>query len=141
MADLRNCPECGRLFAYQGRNLCRKCLEKEEDEYTVVRRYVRDHAGASVFEVADATGVEEEKILQFLRDGRLQSKGFAEIMECERCGRRISSGRLCDSCMGQLKNEIKGAIASPKPDPRPEPPSSSRSDKIHILDSKNKGNI
>lgn len=137
MADLRNCVECGRLFAYQGRNLCSKCLEKEEDEYNIVRRYVRDHSGASVFEVADATGVEEEKILQFLRDGRLQSKGFAEVIECERCGRRISSGRLCDSCRGQLDREIRGVISSNTPPARPENLSSRRDNKMHIMDSKN----
>ena len=67
MADLRNCSECGRLFAYQGRDICSRCLEGEDEEYMVVRRYVRDHPGASVFEVADETGVEEEKILQFLK--------------------------------------------------------------------------
>lgn len=137
MAELRNCAECGRLFAYQGRNLCSKCLKKEEDQYNIVRRYVRDNPGASVFEVADATGIEEEKILQFLRDGRLQSKGFTEIMECERCGRRISSGRLCDSCLGQINNEIRDAISgSTSRAPRGNS-GSGRNDKMHILNSKN----
>lgn len=139
MAELRNCPECGRLFAYQGRNLCSKCQEKEGNEYEIVRRYVRDHSGASVFEVADATGIEEEKILQFLRDGRLQSKGFANIIECERCGRRIPSGRLCDSCLGHLNSEIRGIISSSAPSSRAETSSSRRNDKMHILDSKNTG--
>lgn len=134
MAELRNCPECGRLFAYQGRNLCSKCLQAEEEEYNIVRRYVRDHAGASVIEVSDATGVDEQKILQFLRDGRLHSKGFTEVIECERCGRRISSGRLCDACRGQLDREIRGAIPSGTPPLRKEDLSHRHIDKIHILD-------
>lgn len=108
--DLRNCPECGRLFAYQGKNLCKKCSEKEEDEYVIVRRYVRDHPGANVFEVAEETGIEEEKILNFLRDGRLQSRGFAASLECERCGKKISSGRLCEACRSRLGSELKAAI-------------------------------
>lgn len=133
MAELRNCAECGRLFAYQGRNLCSKCLKKEEDQYNIVRRYVRDNPGASVFEVADATGIEEEKILQFLRDGRLQSKGFTEIIECERCGRRISSGRLCDSCLGQISNEIRDVISGSTSRASKETSVSRRNDKMHIL--------
>ncbi|MGI5921536.1 MAG: TIGR03826 family flagellar region protein [Syntrophomonadaceae bacterium] len=109
--DLRNCPQCGRLFAYQGKNLCQKCLEKEDDEYIIVRRYVRDHPGASVFEVADATGVDEQDILRFLKDGLLHSRGFSASLECEGCGKRISEGRFCDSCRARLGAELKQAVA------------------------------
>lgn len=112
--DLRNCPECGRLFAYQGKSVCRKCSEKEEEEYIIVRKYVRDHPGANVFEVADETGIEEEKILHFLKDGRLQSRGFATSLECERCGKKISSGRFCEVCKSSLDSEIRGAIPQKK---------------------------
>ncbi|MGR6837105.1 TIGR03826 family flagellar region protein [Syntrophomonas erecta] len=107
MNNLRNCPQCGRLFAYQGRNICSRCLDKEDEDYMIVRKYVRDHPGASVFEVSEETGVEEEKILQFLKDGRLQSKGFTELLECERCGTRISSGRYCLKCRQELDAQIR----------------------------------
>ena len=97
-ANLRNCSICGRLFAYQqGRTICSRCLDQEEEQYAIVRKYVRDHPGATVFEVAEETGVEEEIILQFLRDGRLQSRGFAEVLECQRCGKIISSGKYCSA--------------------------------------------
>ncbi|MGI5880058.1 MAG: TIGR03826 family flagellar region protein [Syntrophomonadaceae bacterium] len=107
MADLRNCSECGRLFAYQGRDICTRCMEGEDEEYMIVRRYVREHPGASVFEVADETGIEEEKILQFLKDGRLQSKGFAEVHECQMCGRRITAGKYCENCIKRLDVQLK----------------------------------
>ncbi|MBO8159046.1 TIGR03826 family flagellar region protein [Thermosyntropha sp.] len=110
--DLRNCPKCGRLFAYQGRNLCKKCQEEEENEYLLVRKYVRDNPGATIFEVSEATGVEEEKILQFLREGRLQSKGLAAALECERCGKKISAGRFCPECIKEMDAQIKGIIGS-----------------------------
>jgi flagellar operon protein (TIGR03826 family) len=112
--ELRNCPECGRLFAYQGKNVCKKCTENEEDEYMIVRKYVRDHSGATVFEVAEETGVEEEKILRFLRDGRLESRGFNASLECERCGKKITSGRLCDACRSRLSSEFNQAIPQKK---------------------------
>lgn len=113
MAEIINCPECGRLFAADGgKKVCSKCLEKEDSEYATVRKYIRDHPGASVFEVSEATGIEEEKILQFLKDGRLQSTGYVEISNCERCGKKIAGGRFCDNCRAQMNHEVRSAIPS-----------------------------
>lgn len=138
MADLRNCPECGKLFAYQGKNLCRKCQEKEEDEYLIVRRYVRDHPGATVFEVADATGIEEEKILGFLREGRLMSRGFVGSLECERCGRKIAGGRYCDQCLYELDNQFKTVIPRKEPEKPVTPPPGPSGNRMHIKDGRTK---
>lgn len=111
MDELRNCPQCDRLFVYRGRNLCPQCLEKEEEEFMLVRRYVRDHPGATVFETAEATGVSEEKILRFLREGRLVSRGLKSsvVLKCERCGKVIEEGRYCRSCLAELEGGLKRA--------------------------------
>ena len=131
--DLRNCSRCGNLFAYTGRNICNKCLNQEEEEYTIVRKYVRDHAGASVIEVSEATGVEEEKILQFIRDGRLKSQGFTGVLACERCGKSINTGRFCVACMQQRDKEIRGALRNVTPEQTQEVPKRKTNDKLHIL--------
>lgn len=110
MADLRNCIQCGRVFAFQGSKVCSKCQEAVEGEFTIVRKYVRDHPGADVMEVAEATGVTEEKILQFLREGRLISKGFVESLKCERCGAKIDAGRYCGQCLHELDNQFKTVL-------------------------------
>ena len=134
-ASLRNCPECGRIFGYVGRNMCPACLDKEEEDFQVVRKYVRDHPGHSVLEVSDDTGIDEEKILQFLRDGRLRSKGMEKVLECERCGKKISQGRFCDFCMGQIESNIRGAAPpSSKRPAAPEPPSRKKGERMHIKD-------
>lgn len=112
MSELQNCPRCGRLFAPQGRKVCRKCQENEEKEYMIVRKYVRDNPGASVFEVAEATGIEEEKILQFLREGRLQSRGMTAVLHCERCNTLISEGKYCSSCIRDLNSQISEILPS-----------------------------
>ncbi|HZK43212.1 MAG TPA: TIGR03826 family flagellar region protein [Syntrophomonadaceae bacterium] len=117
MSNLRNCPKCGRLFAADGRNVCRKCQQAEDDEFTIVRKYVRDNPGASVFEVAEATGVEEEKILQFLRDGRLESRGMTVIFRCTRCGVEIKEGKYCNSCLNDLNQQIGEVLPGKKPAP------------------------
>lgn len=109
-ANLKNCPECGRLFAYVGVNLCPRCIEEEEEQYQIVRRYVRDNIGANIWEVSEETGVEEERILRFLRDGRLQSKGLEMVLHCERCGKSIQSGRYCEQCILEMDSTLKGAL-------------------------------
>ena len=130
--NLRNCSICGRLFAYQqGRTICSRCMDQEEEQYAIVRKYVRDHPGATVFEVAEETGVEEEIILQFLRDGRLQSRGFAEVLECQRCGKIISSGKYCSQCLQDLDSQLRKAITPGREKPAPDIKRSSR-DRMHI---------
>ena len=132
--NLKNCPICGRVYAYQGRNMCNKCLEKEDDDYAIVRRYVRDNPGASVAEVAEATEIDEEKILQFLRDGRLVTKGMRYTTMCERCGKTISSGKFCDSCLKQLGAQFKSAIPSARKAPEPQTkPRDKAKDRMHII--------
>ncbi len=132
MANLRNCSQCGRLFPYQGRNICGKCLEKEEDEFQLVRKYVRDHPGSGVLEVAEETKVEEDKILQFLRDGRLQSKGLTTSLACERCGAVISSGRWCEKCASQVKAEIQGAAPTKPAQPEKPLTKTKVKDRMHL---------
>lgn len=111
-AEIRNCPGCGRLFAYQGRDFCNKCLEKEDSDYALVRKYVRDNPGAGVFEVAEATGIDEEKILQFLKDGRLQSSGYVEVFYCDRCGKRISEGKYCEQCLNEMNKALRSVLSA-----------------------------
>ncbi|HOB12457.1 MAG TPA: MerR family transcriptional regulator [Syntrophomonadaceae bacterium] len=132
--ELRNCSICGRLFGYQqGRTVCSRCREQEEEQYMKVRRYVRDHPGATVFEVAEETGVDEELILQFLREGRLQSKGFVEVLQCQRCGAHIDSGNYCANCLRELDSQIRGVISPARSKPAAPEKRASR-DRMHIKD-------
>lgn len=111
MAELKNCPQCGRLFPYMGKRICRKCQELEEDQYMLVRRYVRDNPGSGIFEVSEETGVEKEKIINFLREGRLESRGLKSSgYSCKGCGKNISEGIYCSKCNSQLDSDFKGAL-------------------------------
>lgn len=104
MAEIRNCPRCGKIFSYIGRPICHSCLETEENEFKVVKEYIYDNPGATISEVAQETEVSVEKIMRFLREERLEikSENSNMILECERCGRAISSGRFCDNCKGDI---------------------------------------
>ena len=134
MAELRNCPQCGRVFSYLGRNLCPRCLDKEEDEFKLVRHYIRENPGATITETAEGTGVAEQTILRFVRDGRLVSQGLRSsvVLECDRCGRSITEGRYCVSCQQELEREVRQTMSSYTP-PRETPAPALDRDKIHIL--------
>ena len=112
LENFRNCPGCGNLFYRSSRNLCPKCIEKEEKDYDTVRKYVSIHPKASIVQVVEATGVAEETILNFLKDGRLASAGMPSVLRCGACGAAISSGTYCESCRNSLSQQFTTA---PKP--------------------------
>jgi flagellar operon protein (TIGR03826 family) len=131
MADLRNCSKCGRLFGYTGNPLCSFCLEEEEDEYVIVRDYLYDNPGSSAAEVSEATGVDTEKIMRFLREERLQisSENQNMLLECESCGKPIVTGRFCHKCKDNLKNALRKEFGLDKPAAPPEDDYKLRPDK------------
>lgn len=108
MAEIINCEKCGRIFQTIGSiTICSRCRETDDEMFKVVREYIYDNPGATVPEVSEATDVPEKKILKFLRDGRLETKGDAMLIECEKCGTPIASGRYCDSCNKELTNGLR----------------------------------
>jgi flagellar operon protein (TIGR03826 family) len=117
MADLRNCSRCGRLFGYAGRPICSYCVEEEEDEFKKVKEYLYDNPGSTVFEVADATNVEVEKIMRFLKEERLQvsSENPNMLLECEKCSRPINMGRFCQNCKNELHTSMRKEFGLDKP--------------------------
>jgi flagellar operon protein (TIGR03826 family) len=115
--DIRNCSRCGRIFTYDGINrLCPRCRKQDEEDFINVREYLYDNPGATIQMVSEDTGVDSKKILRFLREGRLEIKDENTnlILDCERCGKPIKTGRFCDNCKVELERELKGAVASSK---------------------------
>ncbi|MFW6386512.1 MAG: TIGR03826 family flagellar region protein [Bacillota bacterium] len=105
MAEIKNCPKCGKLFSYDGvSKLCEVCREEEETKFQKVKEYLWDNPNATIEEVHEETGVERERIIKFIREDRLIAEGL-EItfeLECERCGTPIQSGRFCERCKQDL---------------------------------------
>lgn len=109
MMDLRNCSRCGKLFVYITQRVCPACVAEDEKEFEIVREYVWEHRGCSAIEVHEATGVSMDKILQFLREGRLEAQYLGEaLLFCETCGDQIDQGRFCSKCADNLVKGFKG---------------------------------
>ena len=99
MSPVEQCRSCGRLFPYLARGWCSDCLETKEREFRAVRDYLRDKPGSPIPLVAADTGVEEERIVEFIREGRLEfnSGDTGGARTCELCG-KPSNARQCDDC-------------------------------------------
>lgn len=110
--QLKNCPKCGKLFVFTTREICPECAQKEDDEFNVVREYILENPAANIDEVSKATGISPSKILKFLREGRLMLSPNHDnlILQCERCGEPILTGRLCKKCAAQLEQEMRGKM-------------------------------
>ena len=123
MGDLRNCPTCGKVFVKINRNLCPECMEKEEKDYDLARKYLKDNPRASVREISELTGIDGKKILRWIREGRIDVDyaGAGSGLTCKRCGTKISIGNLCSNCIkllsGQMKSISPSAPSTPTEDP------------------------
>ena len=108
--ELRNCTVCGKVFVYTNKNMCAACREVEENEYRLVKEYIYDHKDAALLEVHQSTGVAVERIMKFLREGRLMETGVQwKELKCESCGEPISSGRFCPKRADRLTQELQAA--------------------------------
>lgn len=122
--ELRNCKKCGRAFAYKGIPVCLRCKGNDEDEFRKVKDYLYDNPGATIREVSDETGVDEQQILRYLKDSRIEIIEEGNfVLECERCGKSLRSGKFCDVCVGEMRQEFSKAIKPKeekvKPVPKP----------------------
>lgn len=73
-----NCPDCGRLFRGENQSLCPACEKVDEEEYRLVRNFIRDHAGLNILDISEATGVRVDKIIRFLRNGKFITRQPAD---------------------------------------------------------------
>lgn len=110
MAQLENCPNCGEIYVKnQYRDVCQKCYKEEEQAYDNVYQFMRkrENRAATMLQVVDATGIEEELLLKFIRTGRLKVTNFPNLgYPCDKCGSIIRTGKLCEPCALELKKEL-----------------------------------
>lgn len=103
-----NCPSCGALYMPNPRGVCPKCAALEDSQYETVKAYLKSNPEARLEEVAEATGIEGQIIMRFIRSGRLvvvQPQGFG--LTCERCGKAIATGVVCAECAAAMTREIR----------------------------------
>lgn len=101
VSEVRNCKRCGKVFISRGSYICPDCLQKEEEQFEIVKKYLAENPRATVKETSENTKVPVEVITEFLRKGLLMSvlpgDGNASL-SCVICKRPIQSGKICPEC-------------------------------------------
>ncbi len=108
MGELRNCRRCGKLFVYTGSPYCRQCLDEDEEVFLKVKEYIEKRPKCTMMDVSKDLGVPTDKILQFLREGKLElsKENVNMLLACERCGRSIFTGRYCKECAVEMERQF-----------------------------------
>lgn len=105
---LKNCPGCGRLYIDSGPGVCPDCYQKELEAEETVAAYVREHRGAAVAEVCEATGISERVVCRMIRQGRFANIPGADFKyPCIKCGTPIEHGEYCVSCQRLVTADLK----------------------------------
>jgi len=113
--SITNCPSCGGLYVRGPRGVCARCAQLEDDQFDLVKAYLRDNPEARLDEVAEGTDVPARVIMKFIRSGRLVvGRPGAFELACERCGKPINTGVVCPECAISMARELQGVGASPR---------------------------
>jgi flagellar operon protein (TIGR03826 family) len=111
MGELANCPKCGEIFVKtQFREICQNCWKEEEKAFETVNQFIRkrENWAATIPQVVEATGVEEELLFKFIRTGRLILTKFPNLgYPCDKCGKIIREGKFCVSCKEEFRKELE----------------------------------
>lgn len=110
MGELANCKRCGRVFVKTVRDICNECYKEEEQLFEKVYKYIRkkENRTATIQEVSEATDVEESLIMKWVKEKRIHTKDFPNLTyECERCGKPIQDGKICEDCALELKKQLE----------------------------------
>lgn len=111
VASYASCKSCGKTFLKVGtRNTCSECTEREETEFLKVKDYLYEFPNSTIEEVSEQTDVSREDILEWIKEGRIESKGLAVSYPCSICGKPIHNGKICMKCqkdMGAAADSLK----------------------------------
>ena len=109
---IKNCPMCGKLFNDTGHKVCMDCYDKLQEKEHEVVEYVRDHRGAKIPEICEATGAPAGMIKKMIREGRFEQIGVKMSYPCEKCGAPIVTGKICQSCEEAARSALQKQAAA-----------------------------
>jgi predicted amidophosphoribosyltransferase len=111
--EVRNCPRCGKVFVKRTEPICDSCVKEEEHIFENVREYIKENPNKSIKEVAEDCDVTVKRILQYLRDGKIEtSSGMQGEIKCSQCGKPILTGRMCEKCILETNFKVQDMKAA-----------------------------
>jgi flagellar operon protein (TIGR03826 family) len=114
MDNVINCKRCFSLAVQTSKTgLCPKCAKTDAVWLEIVLDYLRkrENRAATIVQVLNATGVNEDWIYDWVRDGKILQRHFPNLgAPCPKCGKNLTDGvTLCTSCKGTFIRDLKEA--------------------------------
>ena len=111
--DIRNCPECGRLFNFIRSDICPECKKKTEQQFETIKQYILRNPKSNVARIAEDTEIPEKVIAGYIKEGRIVLGAVVEDtgVNCELCGISIRVGRFCEACAKKLREGFEQSEA------------------------------
>jgi hypothetical protein len=92
------------------------CEKAEEEQFQNLRTYIDKEPLAGIAEISEATGVSPKRILQYIREGRLQvTQGLLGELRCTKCGEPIDEGSFCNACTVKMAQDLAGVFDGQAP--------------------------
>ena len=109
---LTNCSLCGRICLENWHGLCKSCFEKQADITHKVEEYTKNNPSATLEEISEAESIELGILRKMAKVGKFDLASGRLEYPCKRCGKPITAGQLCHSCMNFFGEEIGKAKRS-----------------------------
>jgi len=133
--ELTNCVRCKRLFQKFKEPICEECKKADDKLFDSVKEFLDNNPSSTIMQIGEATGASHKRIMQWLREGRLELVEGDGELTCRHCGTSIASGVLCDECHMEVSRQV-GDLFPAKPKPEPAPEKASR--KSAVMHTRNK---
>lgn len=98
---LRNCPLCGKLFSDTGFGYCQKCYDKSREYENKINEFVKENPHCTVRDIVRQTKIPMHVATNMINKGQFMAGGKISY-PCSRCGKAITSGLYCGSCMAKV---------------------------------------
>jgi len=72
---------CGRLVILDKFTLCYDCRRDEKQQVDKALDYLKDHRGATLQQIAMATGVDPQLVLKLIQGGRMESSAREKALK------------------------------------------------------------
>ena len=131
--DVRACKNCRKLFNYlSGPPICMACRDELEKKFQQVKEYIRENRDVTLKQISEDNEVSVKQLQQWIREERLEFTKDSPIqLNCETCGRKIRTGRLCEDCKKSLASGLTTAIKKEEA-PVAEEPKKKKGDGNHM---------
>ena len=84
-----------------------------EEKFAVVKDFIRENPTSSISVVSEETEVPIQQLKRWIREERLSfSKDSGVVIQCEKCGAPILTGRFCKECKRTMTKSLENLYST-----------------------------